>query len=390
MDFKYTEEEERFRKEFNEFLDKELTPEIARQSWEDKGLGREGWEFARKMGAKGYLGLGWPKEYGGSGGSPMYEAMMIEMLGLRRAHVPNDVARLMGGPVILRHGSEELKKEFLPRIARGEIEFCLGYTEPQAGSDLAQIEMRAVEDGDDYIINGEKLYSAECHYANYHWLAVRTETSPDVPRHRGLSLFVVDLHSPGITIRPMWTMAGRRLNDVFYDNVRVPKRMMVGEKNQGFYYILEALSHERLTIFSLERLYPIISDLIQYVKETQYNGKPLAEDPVIRQKLAQMKIEYEVGRLLALRGNWIISQGRTLDYEAGLAKLFSSEMRQRLANIGMQILGLYGQLEEDSKWARLNGELAYECITCLQGTLAGGTSEIIRNVIAQRGLGLPR
>ena len=244
MDFRFSKEEEEFRKELGEFLDKELTEEIARQNWEDKGLGPEGREFARKLGAKGWLGLGWPKEYGGQGGSPMYEFILVTELARRGAHIPNDIARLMGGPTILRHGSEELKKEFLPRIARGEIEFALGYTEPQAGSDLAALEMRAVEDGDDYIMNGQKMFNTECHYADYHWLAARTD--PDAPRHRGISLFVVDMNSPGITIRPLWTMSGERTNEVFYDNVRVPKRRMVGEKNRGFFASEDSKVTERI------------------------------------------------------------------------------------------------------------------------------------------------
>jgi len=388
MDFRFSKEEEEFRKELGEFLDKELTEEISRQNWEDKGLGPEGREFARKLGAKGWLGLGWPKEYGGQGGSPMYEFILVTELARRGAHIPNDIARLMGGPTILRHGSEELKKEFLPRIARGEIEFALGYTEPQAGSDLAALEIRAVEDGDDYIMNGQKMFNTECHYADYHWLAARTD--PDAPRHRGISLFVVDMNSPGITLRPIWTMSGERTNEVFYDNVRVPKKRVVGEKNKGFYYIITALNHERLTVYTIERLYPVINSLIQYAKETQYNGKPLAEDPLIRRKLAQMAIDFEVGRMIEYRAYCMICQGLELDYQSGIAKVFSSELRQRLVNIGMQILGHYGQLQEGSKWAPLKGRIDWEYRTSFIGTLAGGSSEIIRNIIATRGLELPR
>ena len=388
MDFRFSKEEEEFRKELGEFLDKELTEEIARQNWEDKGLGPEGREFARKLGAKGWLGLGWPEEYGGSGGSPMYEFILVTELARRGAHVPNDIARLMGGPTILRHGSDELKKEFLPRIARGEIEFALGYTEPQAGSDLAALEMRAVEDGDCYIMNGQKMFNTECHYADYHWLAARTD--PDAPRHRGISLFVVDMNSPGITIRPLWTMSGERTNEVFYDNVRVPKKRMVGEINKGFYYIITALNHERLTVYTIERLYPILNGLIQYAQETQYNGKPLAKDPMIRRKLAQMAIEFEVGRMIEYQAYSMICEGRELGYQSGVAKVFSSEMQQRLTNVGMQVLGQYGQLQEGSKWAPLKGKIEREYRASYLTTLGAGSSEIIRNIIAQRGLDLPR
>ena len=244
------------------------------------------------LGKKGWLGLGWPKEYGGSGGSLVYEYILIIELERRKAHVPNEIARLMSGPVILHHGSEQMKKEFLPRISRGEIEFSLGYTEPPAGSDLTMMEMRAVEDGDDFIINGQKVFNTESHYADYHWLAAKTDFN--APRHQSISLFVVDQRSPGITIRPLWTLGGERTNEVFYDNVRVPKTRLVGEKNKGFYYMVDALNNERLMLFQVERLVPILDSLIQYAKETRVNGRLLSEDPIIRNKLAQMAIEFEV------------------------------------------------------------------------------------------------
>jgi len=248
--------------------------------------------------------------------------------------------------------------------------------------------MRAVEDGDDYVMNGQKMFNTECHYADYHWLAARTD--PDAPKHRGISLFVVDMNSPGITIRPLWTMSGERTNEVFYDNVRVPKRRMVGEKNRGFYYIITALNHERLTVYTIERLYPILNGLIQYAKETKHNGKPLAEDPMVRRKLAQMAIDFEVGRMIEYQAYYMICEGRELDYQSGIAKVFSSELQQRLMNVGTQILGQYGQLQEDSKWAPLKGKIEREYRASYLTTLGGGSSEIIRNIIAQRGLDLPR
>ena len=387
MDFKYNEDEERFRKELSEFLDKELTEEICRQNWEDKGLGPEGREFARKLAARGWLAPSWLKEYGGQDAPHTYEYILVNELARRGAHVPNDVARLMCGPTILRHGSEELKREFLPRIARGEIEFCLGYTETEAGSDLAAIDMRAVEDGDDYIINGHKIFNTECHYAEYHWLAARTD--PDVPKHRGISLFIVDLKSPGVTVNPMWTMSGERTNEVVYDNVRVPKRMMVGEKNRGFYHIMDALSFERMFVFVTELLYPFFNSIVQYAKETQHNGKPLSKDPVIRQKLAEMAVELEVGSLIQAQAFWMISKGLVPETETSICKIFSSELQQRLLNTAMQILGPYSQLQEGSKWAPLSGKIERNYRSAVMATFGAGSSEILRNIIAIRGLGLP-
>ena len=387
MDFRYTEDEERFRKELNEFLDEELTEEICRQNWADKGLGCEGREFAQKLAAKGWLTPSWPKEYGGQGLAPMYDYILVTELARRGAHIPNEVARFMSGPCILLFGSEELKQEFLPRIARGEIEFCLGYSEPEAGSDLAVLEIRAVEDGDDYIINGHKIFNTECHYAEYHWLAARTDF--EAPKHRGISLFVVDLKSPGITVNPMWTMGGERTNEVVYDNVRVPKRMMVGEENRGFYHIMDALSFERLFVFATELFYPFFNSMIQYVKETQYKGEPLSKDPVIRQKLAELAIEFEVGSLIQAQASWMISKGLVPETETSISKVFSSELGQRLLNAAMHILGPYGQLQEGSKWAVFDGTIERNYRSAVMTTFGAGSSEILRNIIAIRGLGLP-
>lgn len=389
MDFGYTEQEEKFRKRLSDFLDSELTEEIARQNWEDKGLWAEGRQFGRKLAANGFLGMSWPKEYGGQGLSVTYEFILLDELGRRwGAHVPLDIAYTMVGHTILRRGSEEMKREFIPKILRGEIEFCLGYSEPQAGSDLAAIEMRAMEDGDEYIINGQKTMNTECHYADYHWLAVRTD--PDVPKHRGISLFIVDMNSLGITIRPMWTMSGERTNEVFYDNVRVPKKRMVGEKNRGFYYMMEAIDSERNAVFIPSRLYFLLDELVQYVKETKYSDGRLADDPIIRHKLAQIAIELDVARLLADRSRWMETTGLPMTYEADVTKIITSEVEQRLVNTGMQILGFYGQLEEGSKWVPLKGRIEWYYLHSFMTTIGAGTSEIGRNVIATRGLGLPR
>ncbi len=242
MDFGYTPEEERFRKNLCTFLDRELTEEIARQNWEDKGVGREAREFSRKLAAHGFLGMSWPKEYGGQGLPSTYDFILLDELGKRwGAHIPLDVGYTMVAHTILRRGSERMKEEFLPRIIRGEVEFCLGYTEPNAGSDLASMKMRAVEEGDDFLINGQKTFNTEAHYAEYHWLAARTDFSPNIPKHRGISLFIVEMNNPGVTVRPLITMSGEQTNEVFYEDVKVPKENMVGEKNGGWTVIMRSL-----------------------------------------------------------------------------------------------------------------------------------------------------
>ena len=391
MDFGHTKEEEEFKKRLTAFLDRELTEEIARQNWEDKGVGPEAREFSRKLAANGFLGMSWPKEYGGQGLSPTYDFILLDEMGKRwGAHVPLDVGYTMVGHTILRRGSEELKRDFLPRIIRGEIEFCLGYTEPNAGSDLASMRMRAVEEGDFYIINGQKTFNTEAHYSEYHWLAARTDFTPNTPKHRGISLFIVDMNSPGIAVRPLWTMSGERTNEVFYENVGVPKSRLVGEKNKGFYYMMEAIDSERNHVFTPCRLTPLLEDLIQYARETRYNGRPLAEDPKIKDQLAQMAVELEVAQLFAEHSRWMESHEIPMTYEPEITKVFISELDQRLVDVGMGILNLYSQLEEGSKWAPLRGRVEWYFLHSFMTTIGAGTSEIGRNVIAQRGLGLPR
>lgn len=374
MDFGYTEEEERYRERLSEFLDRELTEEIARQNWEDKGVGPEAREFSRKLAVNGFLGMSWPKEYGGKGLAPTYDFILLDELGKRwGAHVPLDVGYTMVGPTILRRGSEEMKKEFLPKIIDGEIEFCLGYTEPNAGSDLASMQMRAEDEGDYFLINGQKTFNTECHYSEYHWLAARTDFSPDIPKYKGISLFVVDMDSPGVTVRPLWTMSGERTNEVYYDDVRIPRERLVGEKNRGFYYMMEAIGSERNQVFVPGRLVPVLNDLIQYAKETDFNGRPLSEDPVIRDKLAQAAIELEVAGVLADHSRWLESNELPMTYEPEITKVFTSELEQRLVDTGMHLLGHYSQLTEDSKHAPVRGRISWYFLHSFMTTIGAGT-----------------
>lgn len=391
MNFGYTEEEEKYKKRLNEFLDAHMTEEIARQNWEDLGVGPEARQFSKKLYENGFLGLPWPKEYGGGGLSPTYDFILIDELGKRwGAHVPLDVGYTMTGHTILRRGSEEMKQEFIPRIIRGEIEFGLGYTEPNAGSDLAAMMMQAEDKGDYFLVNGQKTFNTESHYADYHWLAVRTELDPDKPKHKGISLFIVDQRSEGIDIRPMITMSDERTNEVYYDDVKVPKSRLVGEKNKGFYYIMEAIDSERNHVFVPARLWPIVDEVITYVKETAFQGVSLASDPGVQAKIAQMAIELEVAQMLADNARWLELNEMPMTMEPEITKVMISELEQRMVDDAMQILGLYGQLNENSKCAPLRGRIEWFYRHSFMPTIGAGTSEVGRNIIAQRGLGLPR
>ncbi len=399
MDFKEysvgerdTEEEAEFRQEVRDFLDEQLTPDILEKILEERDQYYEGRpharEFSRKLGAKGWLVPHWPKEYGGLGSSPAHRRIIVEEMSSRGAPAGGGIATSIVGPVIMLHGTEEQKREFLPKIARGEMEMSLGYSEPNAGTDLASLEMRAVPDGDDYVINGQKIYSTGAHEATHHWLAART--SADAPRHRGISLFVVDLASPGVTIRPLLTMAGERTNEVFYDDVRVPRKNRIGEENQGWGYLREALGFERMALSGMVNVRRIVDELIQYVKETEHGGKPLAEDPIVRQSLAQLAIESNIRRLFGHRTSWLMSKGIVPDVAAAIAKVWGNELDQRVANAGMQILGLYSQLEPDSRWAPLRGSVEHLYRFAVHLTYGGGSHELMRSLIATRGMDLPR
>ena len=355
MHFAFSAEEEAFRQELREFLRNEVTQGVLHEAESGLGWGPHIWELVRKLGARGWLTPTWPIEYGGLGLPPIYRFIVHEEMDYSGAlpEAASMVGAGMVGPTLMLYGTEEQRSQYLLRTARGEIEFALGYTEPEAGSDLASLEIRAQEAGDHYILSGQKLYNTRCHYAQYHWLAVRTESTK--PKHRGISLFIVDLGSPGISIRPLWTLGGMRTNEVFYDNVSVPKQNLVGKKNQGFYYILKALEFER--VFSVGGLRRTFQELVDYARP-----KPaLRSDPLTRQKLAQLHIEIEVARLFAYRLAWLQSSRIPASHEAAALKLFASELWQRLPASAMEILGLPAQLREGAKWAPLDGRMERLC-----------------------------
>lgn len=389
MEFKFTKEEEEFRQEIRQFFQgqSELIEKVRQEADSGAGWGQWTWEFMQKTGAKGYLAPSWPKEYDGLGSSHMKRYIVSEEMGYFVGRAALGIGVGMAGPVILMFGSEEQKKTYLPRIARGEIEFALGYTEPEAGSDLASLEIRAARDGDYYIMNGQKVFSTAAHYAQYHWLAARTD--PDAAKHRGISMFIVDLDSPGITIRPYITIGKMRTNEVFYDDVKVPNDRLVGEENRGWKYLVTALSFER-TWFAGENMYDF-DQILDYIRNTEYNGKPLADDPVVRQDIAQIATELEVNRLYGLRVACMLNRGNVPTYEAAMAKMFGSEMEYRMINIWMKLLSLYGPLDVGSKYAVRDGRpFQRYSVGATRDLLTRGTSEIMRNIIATLGLDLPR
>lgn len=386
MDFELPPNVEEFRQEIREFLAKEWPAERRRRVAAGDNYAEER-EFRRKLAQKGWLALSWPKEYGGQGRSILEQYIFSEEMAYHGAPA-GTVGVGQVGPTLMAYGSDEQKQRFLPRIAAGEMDFALGYTEPEAGTDLASLKTRAVADGDDFVINGTKIYTSAAHRAEYVWLATRTD--PEAPKHRGISLFIVDLKSPGITVRPLWTMGDGRTNQTFYDNVRVPRENLVGELNRGWYYVAHALDFERITVFTVATLRAGFDDLVAWVRQASYDGDALREDPEVRDQIARLSADLEVAQMLSYRVAWMISKGQHPNYGASMLKVFSTEFMQRLYQCGTRILGLYGQLTPDSRLAPAGGRFERSHRASVMPTFGAGSSEIQRNIIATRGLGLPR
>lgn len=388
MDFEFTEEQERFRQEVRNFLEEELRQGSFQPSC-DAWIQGYSPEFSKKVAQQGWIGLTWPKEYGGQGRSNIDRLILTEeMLRYGAPAACHWFADRQIGRSIIAFGTEEHKKKLLPMILRGEAYIGLGMSEPEAGSDLASLQTRATEDGDDYIIDGQKMWTSCAKFMNYIYLVARTD--PEAPKHRGISEFIIEADLPGITIKPTIDITGSEAwGEVFYDSVRVSKRCLIGEKNRGFYQILNQLDYERAGLERLMGNYPLFNAIIQFAKETKRAGKPLAQDTLIRHKLAQLQIEFEVGRLLTYRVVLVMDEGRAPNWEAAMAKTYCTTFEQHLADTATEILGLYGQLVAESKWAPILGMAPHSYLGSKGYSLQAGTSEILRNIVALRGLGLP-
>lgn len=395
MDFSLGKEAEAFQQEVQDFLEKEIPADWGGYE-EESAESEQYWAFSRsfgkKLGAKGRLALGWPREYGGGARSWQDQFVFAEEMGYYGAPFYSRTVSIVGA-VIITHGSEAQKKTYLPKIASGEIEFCILLTEPGYGSDLAGAQCRAEEDANGFTIEGQKTFISNAHHAEYGILLART--APQLPKHRGLSVFIIDMQTPGITVRPLINMVGFHcFNEVFFDQVRVSQESLVGERNSGWYYMMTGLDHERTVhgsgIARAAFYKHTLEDLVAYVREAQQKGLGLSTDPLMKHKLAELAIEIGGFRSLCCRMAWQQSQGHVPDYQAAMTKLFGSEFCRRLADVVMQITGLYGQLSEGSKWAPLRGKMARMYLSTMGVTIAGGSAEILRNIMAIRGLELPR
>lgn len=393
MDFELTSEQQQLQREIYEYLDKLVTPTLLAelQDKPEAGGPEDAPEYTKclyRLGDDGWLGIGWPKEYGGQGKGPIeqyiffdavsgYHALPIPMLSLNAI-----------GPTIMQVGTPEQKDRFLPPILKGRLNIGVGYTESGAGSDLASLKTTAVRDGDDYVITGQKVFTTLAEFCDYIWLAARTD--PTAKKHKGISIFMVDTKSPGFTFDPIHIMGGFKSNITYYDDVRVPKDCLIGEENAGWYYINAQLAMERIGLVAHSRAGRLVDEMIRWVKQATLDGARLADVPWVRTRLAEMARDTEVLRLMNYRVAWQISQGVVPFAEASMVKIFGSELFQRIHGLSLQMMGLFGQLEPGSELAPVGGKLEREYLAKMLLTFGGGANEVLRDVVAIMGLGMPR
>src|SRR5271165_4851851 len=391
MDFEFSEEQLAFVKEVEAFLDANDDPEVfdlTRENMAQIVDTPKRRAFMASLGRRGWLGITWPTEHGGQEGEGVYEYLLNEELAGRGGP---QIGKGVGiiGKTIIRHGSEKMKQEFLPKILRNEVEFAVGYSEPNAGSDAASMQLKATKVDGGWVLNGQKTWTTSAHFAEWYWVGARTDS--EAPKHHGITLFLVPLDQPGITINAIWTMGDERTNEVYLDDVFVPDDHVVGELNRGFQYISEALDLERFTMFTYSPIAQRLDVLREYVATTERDGVPLRDDPVVRRRLAELATEAEVARVLGLRFvNESQKGGAAPTTHASEYKLYATELSKRVADASMDIAGPGTQLRVKTEGAPMEGRAESTYRYTVIDTIGGGASEIQKNIIARRKLGLPK
>ncbi|MCH2517842.1 MAG: acyl-CoA dehydrogenase family protein [Dehalococcoidia bacterium] len=399
MEFAYTAEQQALRDEVQRFIQENVNEDVRSEieNTDEMSQGPLVRDLRKKVAAKGWVGISWPKEYGGQDGSRIDQYIVEEEFSRIGVGVGGAGS---GAPAILAAGTEEQKKTLLPGLISGEITLALGFTEPQAGADLASLQCRAVRDGDDFVINGQKMYTSSAHYASHIYLMARTD--PDAPKHRGISIFIFPMDTPGITVRPLWTIQNdppapigttygqRRTNETFFEDVRVPATCMLGEENQGWYVGAMGLNLDRVGasryLISVRR----DEDIINWAKDNDLGGHDVSQDPAIRDRLAELWIEAQVCRLMTMRSMSLMERGDTFTYEGAAEKVWAPEHGVRTTETISQILGPYAQLMSTSEEAIEHGLFAHNLLGSFQSGINHGSVQVMRDQIARRGLGLPR
>jgi alkylation response protein AidB-like acyl-CoA dehydrogenase len=399
MDFKYSDEAENFRREFRAWLEANLPQGGETDKRPDSGgeflRSDEGdWNLAlqwhRKMNAGGWVGVSWPKAYGGRGAT--LEQMVVyneEMVRARAPGIVNGLGIMLVGPTLIHWGTEEQKQRYVPKILSAEEIWCQGYSEPGAGSDVASLNTRAVEDGDDFIVNGQKVWTSGAAHADWCILLVRTD--PEAPKHKGISYLLVDMRSAGVTVRPLVQMTGEKgFNEVFFEDVRVPKKNLVGAKNQGWQVAVTTLMFERSSIGAMRDMMNLVKNLTALAKKVARNGGSAWDDTGVRQKLAGFACEAAALRYGNLRQLTRRLKGLPPGPEGSIGKLSASDLHLKMSKFALELLGPYSQFEHGAAYALDGGSWNFRMLSARAFTIAGGTSEIQHNIIGERVLGLPK
>ena len=390
MDLHFDADAQAFQRELRAWLEANVPSDPMPDSPDAAFQYRRAWQ--KKMYEAGWAGVHWPKAYGGRGATLIEQAIFSqEMARAQAPNMANELGLMIVGPTLIAHGTEAQKSRYIPNILSGDEIWCQGFSEPNSGSDLASLQTQAVADGDDFVVNGQKIWTSMAQYADMCILLVRTD--PEAPKHRGISYLLVDMQSPGVTVRPLRQMTGgAEFNEVFFDNVRVPKSQLIGNLNEGWRIAMTTLTHERGsasfgTQVTIRQRLDVIMEL---AKRVYRNGKPLSTDPIVRQKLADAYIRVDIMRLNNYRTISSYLRGREPGPEASLEKLYWSEAHQRLQEIGQELLGPHAQLAPPSPYYPTSVDLQYLFLFSRAETIFSGTSEIQKNIIGERVLGLPK
>ncbi|MBI4339270.1 MAG: acyl-CoA dehydrogenase family protein [Chloroflexi bacterium] len=411
MDFGWNSEQDVLRQDIRKFVAENLSnigrarqereaaegPSQGGETRQRRGRGARSADLLNKVQERGWLGVSWPKEYGGAGKDRMTQYIVEEEFARAGFGFGGGGS---GAPAIMAAGTEEMKKEFIPKLIRGEYSFALGFTEPSGGADLASLQCRAVEDGDFFVINGQKIFTSSAHVSTHIYMMVRTD--PDAPKHRGISILIFPMDTPGITVRPLWTIqndppapAGTtygtaRTNETFFEDVRVPKSALLGEKNMGWYVGAMGLNLDRVGagryLMSVRR----DEDIVNWSKENTFNGYDIKKDEAIRDRIAELWTEAQVCRLMTLRSMSIVERGGDFTYEGSAEKVWAPEHGVKSTESIVQMMGPYAQLLNTSPHAIQSGLYAHNLMGAFQSGINHGSTQIMRDQVATRGLGLPR
>lgn len=391
MRFDFTSEDEQFRADLRSFLEESLPDGWTGPADESTDADWSLYQSVRRgLAERGWLVMHWPAEYGGQNASPMRNIIFAEEMAHHRAPGNDRFGTRMIGPVLMRYGSEEQKRKYLPDIAAGGIQWCQGYSEPDAGSDLASLKTRAVLNGDRFTVNGAKIWTTLAHRADMMFMLVRTD--PDAPRHRGISMLLVDMRAPGVEVRPIINMAGSHsFNQVTFDNVEVPAENLVGDLNDGWRVGMSVLNYERSGVDYVGWGQRAWDELAQFCRDdTGQDGAPFASDPAVRRRMAELDAELEGARLLTYEVAWHQQKGEAPADVASMSKLAGTVANRNVLDYGLKHLGMYGVLEKGSAHAKLQGRFFKMRMFYTSGEILAGTTEIQKNLIAWRGLELPR